>query len=140
VQLFEREREKNGKGRKEMSPAGGAGTGAVPRPHKPDASIGQHPPLQWLLHHLALELNAKCKARFPEYLAQVMRQLGSDDRIACIIHDEFMYFSQETTKDLKLPSIVLRTASAANFFARDALFQLKAEGHLPFPGYIIIYV
>jgi hypothetical protein len=134
VQLFERERKKNGKGRKEMSPAGGAGTGAVPRPHKPDASIGQHPPLQWLLHHLALELNAKCKARFPEYLAQVMRQLGSDDS------DEFMYFSQETTKDLKLPSIVLRTASAANFFARDALFQLKVEGHLPFPGYIIIYV
>jgi hypothetical protein len=81
-----------------------------------------------------LELNAKCKARFPECLAQVMAQLGSDDRIACIIHDEFMYFSQETAKDLKIPSIVLRTASAANFFARDALFQLKAEGHLPFPG------
>ncbi|XP_059430989.1 UDP-glycosyltransferase 76E2-like [Corylus avellana] len=83
-----------------------------------------------------LELNAKCKARFPECLAQVMTQLGSDDdRIACIIHDEFMYFSQETAKDLKLPSIVLRTASASNFFARDALFQLKAEGHLPFPEY-----
>ena len=68
-----------------------------------------------------------------------MRQLGSDDRIACIIHDKFMYFSQETAKDLKLPSIVLRTgtANAANFFARDALFQLKAEGHLPFPGTLL---
>ncbi|KAE8039168.1 hypothetical protein FH972_011606 [Carpinus fangiana] len=58
------------------------------------------------------------QARFPECLAQVMMHLGSDDRIACIIHDEFMYFSQETAKDLKIPSIVLRTASAANFFAR----------------------
>jgi hypothetical protein len=66
-----------------------------------------------------------------------MRQLGSDDRIACIIHDEIMYFSQETANYLKLSSIVLRTASATNFFARDALFQLKAEGHLPFPGTLL---
>jgi hypothetical protein len=84
-----------------------------------------------------LELNAKCKARFPECLAQVMWQLGSGDRFACIIHDEFMYFSQETAKDLKLPSIVLRLASAANFFAREALLQLKAECHLPFPGTLL---
>jgi hypothetical protein len=84
-----------------------------------------------------LELNAKCKARFPECLAQVMTQLGSDNRIACIIHDDFMFFSQETAKDLKIPSIVLRTTSASNFFARDALFQLKAEGHLPFPGTLL---
>jgi hypothetical protein len=159
-----------------MSPVGGAGTGAVPRPHKPNASVGQHPPLQWLLHHcrspqfnspdpsthpdfiflplpnsssnqniltgdgvaFVLELNAECKARFPECLAQVMTQLlGSDDRIACIIHDDFMFFSQETAKDLKIPSIILRTTSASNFLARDALFQLKAEGHLPFPGTLL---
>ncbi|KAE8039175.1 hypothetical protein FH972_011613 [Carpinus fangiana] len=63
-----------------------------------------------------LELNAKCKARFPECLAQVMTQIGLHDRIACIIYDEFMYFSEETAKDLKLPSIILRTASASNFF------------------------
>ncbi|KAE8039178.1 hypothetical protein FH972_011616 [Carpinus fangiana] len=87
------------------------------------------------------QLNAKCKARFPECLAELMRQLGSDDRIACIIYDEFMYFSEEMAKHLKLPSIILRTTSASNFFARDALFKLKAEGHLPLLGiYIYIYI
>jgi hypothetical protein len=149
----QREEEENGKARKEMSSAGGAGTMPFPRPHNLNALVGQHPPLQWLLHHcrspqynfpnpsthpdfsflplpdsssdqnilagdgvaFILELNAKYKARFPECLAQVMTQLGSDDIIACIIHDEFMYFSQQTAKDLKIPSIVLRTASATTW-------------------------
>jgi hypothetical protein len=68
-----------------------------------------------------------------------MRQQGSDDEIACIIHDEFMYFSEAAAKDLMLPSIILRTNSAAHFLARTALIQLKTEGHIPFPG-IYIYV
>jgi hypothetical protein len=79
---------------------------------------------------LVFHLNAVCKARFRECLAEV----GSDDEIACIIYDEFMYFSEETAKDLNLPSIILRTASASTFLTRTALFNLKAEGHIPFPG------
>jgi len=86
-----------------------------------------------------LQLNAKCKARFRECLAEVMRQQGSDDEIACIIYDEFMFFAEEMPKDLNLPSIILRTSSASNFLARTALIQLKAEGHIPFPG-IYIYI
>jgi hypothetical protein len=174
--MFERERKKKKRKRKERDVSGRwcryRFQGHV---HKPNASVGQHLPLQWLLHHcrsrqynspyssthldfsfvplldsssdhnilvadgvaFVLELNAKCKARFPECLAQVMWQLGSGDRFACIIHDEFMYFSQETAKDLKFPSIVLRLASAANFFAREALLQLKVECHLPFPGTLL---
>jgi hypothetical protein len=87
-----------------------------------------------------LQLNAKCKARFRECLAaEVMRQQGPDDGIACIIHDELMYFSAAAAKDIKLPSIVLRTSSAATFLARTALINLKAEGHIPFPG-ILLYM
>ncbi|XP_059430955.1 UDP-glycosyltransferase 76E2-like [Corylus avellana] len=83
------------------------------------------------------QLNAKCKARFRECLAdQVMmsRQQGkTDDAIACIIYDEVMHFSEETAKDLNLPSIILRTGSASHFLTRSALVQLiKTEGHLPF--------
>jgi hypothetical protein len=81
-----------------------------------------------------LQLNTNCKARFQECLGEEMRQQGPDDGIACIIHDELMYFSEAAAKDLTLPSIVLRTNSAANFLARHALFQLKAEDHIPFPG------
>jgi hypothetical protein len=86
-----------------------------------------------------LQLNAKCKARFRECLA-ADEATGADDGIACIIYDEFMFFSEETAKDLNLPSIILRTSSASNFLARIALIQLKTEGHIPFPGiYIYIY-
>ncbi|XP_062171946.1 UDP-glycosyltransferase 76E2-like [Alnus glutinosa] len=80
-----------------------------------------------------LQLNAKCKARSRECLAEVMRQQGSDNGIACIIYDEYMFLSEETAKDLNLPSIILRTSTASNFLARTALIQLKTEGHIPFP-------
>jgi hypothetical protein len=86
-----------------------------------------------------LQLNTNCKARLQECFAQVMRQQDSDDGlIACIIYDEFMYFSGETAKDLNLPSIILSTASASYFIVRTALIQLKTEGQIPFPG-IYIY-
>ncbi|XP_059430402.1 UDP-glycosyltransferase 76E2-like [Corylus avellana] len=100
----------------------------------PDSS-SDHNILAGELIAFALELNAKCKARFPECLAdEVMRQQGSDiNGIACIIYDEFMYFSEETAKDLNLPSVILRTASASSFLTRTALINLKAEGHIPFP-------
>jgi hypothetical protein len=84
--------------------------------------------------NFTLQLNTNCKARFQECLAEVMRQLGPYDGIACIIYDQLMYFSEAAAKDLKLPCIVLRTGSAAVSLAGDALFQLKAEGHIPFPG------
>ncbi|KAE8039167.1 hypothetical protein FH972_011605 [Carpinus fangiana] len=81
------------------------------------------------------QLNAKCKDRFRECVAGVMRQQGkTDDAIACVIYDEVMYFSGEAAKDLNLPSIILRTGSASYFLARTALVQLiKTEGHIPFP-------
>ncbi|XP_059445062.1 UDP-glycosyltransferase 76E4-like [Corylus avellana] len=81
----------------------------------------------------ALQLNTDCKARFQECLAQVMRQLGPYDGIACIIYDQLMYFPEAAAKDLKLPCIVFQSGSAAVSLACDALFQLKAEGHIPFP-------
>ena len=83
------------------------------------------------------ELNVNYKARFHECLAQVMEQQGLEDRIACVIYDEVMCFSEAVAMELKLPSVVLRTASAATFLARTSILQLKAEGYIPFPG---IYV
>ena len=85
------------------------------------------------------QLNAECKDRFRECLAGVMRQQGeTDDAIACVIYDEAMYFSEETAKDLNLPSIILRTGSASHFLARTALVQLIKTGHIPFPGTILL--
>ena len=70
-------------------------------------------------------------------MAEVMRQQGLDDGIACIIYDELMYFTEAAAKNLKLPSIILCTGCAANSLARIALTQLKQQGPIPFPG---IYV
>ncbi|KAF2311923.1 hypothetical protein GH714_027408 [Hevea brasiliensis] len=56
-----------------------------------------------------------------------------DDGISCIIYDELMYFSESVANHLKLPSIVLRTISAATYISRVAILQLKAEGYIPFP-------
>ncbi|KAB1220160.1 UDP-glycosyltransferase 76E2 [Morella rubra] len=54
-----------------------------------------------------------------------------EDDIACIIHDEFMYFSEAVATSLKLPSIILRTTSAATSLARPTIVQLQAEGRIP---------
>ncbi|KAB1215431.1 UDP-glycosyltransferase 76E11 [Morella rubra] len=56
-----------------------------------------------------------------------------EDDIACIIHDEFMYFSEAVATSLKLPSIILRTTSAATSLARPTIVQLQAEGRIPLP-------
>jgi hypothetical protein len=99
----------------------------LPLPDTSSALTGEFIPF-------ALQLNINCEARFKECLAEVIRQQGPDNGIACIIYDEIMYFSQAAAKDLKLLSIVLRTGCAAISLTRDILFQLSAEGHIPFPG------
>jgi hypothetical protein len=103
----------------------------------PDTSSG--PPVPGDIIASLVELNTNYKARFQECLAEVKRQQGPDDGIACIIYDELMYFSQAEAKHLKLPSIVLTISSAAHFLARSALIQLRAEGHIPFPGMSIFH-
>jgi hypothetical protein len=81
-------------------------------------------------------INANCRSHLHECLSQMMtaREGPDDGDIACIIYDEFMYFSEAVANSLKLPSIILTTMSAATFLARSALLQLMAEGRLPFQG------
>ena len=42
---------RDGRAREETPCRGGASTISVTRPHKPNASIGQHPLFQWLFRH-----------------------------------------------------------------------------------------
>ncbi|KAE8039165.1 hypothetical protein FH972_011603 [Carpinus fangiana] len=126
-----RARERDRKARQETSTSSaGASTNAVPRPHTSSAVTNGE------FIAFSLQLNTNCKARFQECMAEVMRQQGLDDGIACIIYDDLMYFSEAAAKDLKLPSIILRTGCAANFLARIALTQLKQQGHIPFPEFL----
>lgn len=70
---------------------------------------------------IILRLNANCKAPFQECLARLMEKHNSvEEKISCIIYDEIMYFSAAVADQLKLPSIILRTAGAAAVLCRDA--------------------
>ncbi|XP_015873847.3 UDP-glucose iridoid glucosyltransferase [Ziziphus jujuba] len=78
---------------------------------------------------LVLNINHNCK----ESLNQLIQQEDPHRKeIACIISDELMYFAEAVAANLKLPSIVLRTTSAATALAWSAVLELKAQGLIPF--------
>lgn len=86
---------------------------------------------------LVLGINVNCKLSFQESLANHRLTLNRQDvekEIACMISDELMYFAEAVANNLKLPSIILRTGSAATFLARCALLELKEQGLIPFHG------
>ncbi|KAL0460559.1 UNVERIFIED_CONTAM: UDP-glycosyltransferase 76E1 [Sesamum latifolium] len=54
--------------------------------------------------------------------------------VACIVYDSFMKFADAVANRLKLPSIVLRTTTAAYMHSHNVMFQLLAEDLIPLPG------
>lgn len=81
-------------------------------------------------------LNVNCQAPFRECLVKMADQVEKEkeEEIACIIYDEYMYFSDAAAKQVKLPSMILRTVSASAYTPRTAIIQLKAEGSLTLKG------
>ncbi|OAY57797.1 UDP-glucose iridoid glucosyltransferase [Manihot esculenta] len=82
---------------------------------------------------IILALNERCRIPFQECLIRMMLQSESCEEITCIIYDDLMYFSEEVANHLNIPSIVLRTSSAASLLSRLAILQLKDEGYIPIP-------
>lgn len=89
------------------------------------------------LTHIVTTMNENCKVSFKKSLEQ---QEAKMDEIVCILWDEYMYFSDAVATSLKLPSIILRTSTAATNLARCALLQLHAQGHIPFQGMYMGYI
>ncbi|PON80935.1 UDP-glucuronosyl/UDP-glucosyltransferase [Trema orientale] len=58
--------------------------------------------------------NIICKPTLQAALAQMMGREDHHEKIAYIIYDEYMYFSEEVANHLRLPSIILSTSSATN--------------------------
>ncbi|KAL0390433.1 UNVERIFIED_CONTAM: UDP-glycosyltransferase 76E1 [Sesamum calycinum] len=54
-------------------------------------------------------------------------------QVACIIYDSIMNFVDAVAGRLKLPSIVLRTTTAAYMHSHNVMFQLLAENLIPLP-------
>ena len=82
---------------------------------------------------LIQRLNVNCKSHLQECLSQIVTG-GQQDDIACIIYDELMFFVETVANFLKLPSIILRTTSAATLIARTTLAKLKLEGLVSLEG------
>ncbi|KAJ4850888.1 hypothetical protein Tsubulata_031452 [Turnera subulata] len=81
------------------------------------------------------ELNVTCKAPFQECLEQMVKARNvpnDDDKVIWVIYDELMHFAEAAANHLGLPTILLRTISAATFVSRSAILQLEAQGLIPF--------
>ena len=90
--------------------------------------LSQHDISTGDIAHILSAINDNCKLRFQQLVEQKQHE------IACIIFDEHMYFCDSVAANLKLPSITLRTTSAATFLARSAVISLIKQGCLPFQG------
>ncbi|KAH6825997.1 pentatricopeptide repeat-containing protein [Perilla frutescens var. hirtella] len=53
--------------------------------------------------------------------------------VACVIYDNIMKFVDAVAKRLRLPTILLRTTSAAFMHSHLALFHLAAKKSIPLP-------
>lgn len=76
-------------------------------------------------------LNLKCKAGFRDCLARIIADRSRDLGLVCIIFDAAMYFSGDVATEFKVPKLVLRTSTAANFLGLSLLNQ---RGSLPDQG------
>ncbi|KAK4724940.1 hypothetical protein R3W88_027719 [Solanum pinnatisectum] len=75
------------------------------------------------------DLNENCKAPLRNYLVEMMKEEG--DQLACIVYDNVMIFVDDVATQLRLPSIVLHTSSAAYLHSMITIFQ-QPEKYFPF--------
>ncbi|PON80943.1 UDP-glucuronosyl/UDP-glucosyltransferase [Trema orientale] len=80
-----------------------------------------------------MAVNTNCKESFQEYLEKVIVN-EEKEVISCVISDELMFFAEAVANDLKLPSIILRTTSAATSIARSTLIKLAEQGRVHSKG------
>ena len=76
-------------------------------------------------------INLNCQAPLQEL--ELQKQTAYS-QVAGVIHDSLMYFAATVANDNKIPSLVLRTSSAAFVQAYAALPHLLAEGSFLFQG------
>ncbi|KAL0436802.1 UNVERIFIED_CONTAM: UDP-glucose iridoid glucosyltransferase [Sesamum radiatum] len=79
-------------------------------------------------------VNTNCEAPFHEHMMKMAAEEEVCGRpVACIIYDSIMKFADAVANRLELPSIVLRTTTAAYMHSHNVMFQLLAENLIPLP-------
>ncbi|XP_004955864.1 UDP-glycosyltransferase 76B1 isoform X1 [Setaria italica] len=89
---------------------------------------GGHP-LQDIAKRI-LDMNRACEAPFRERLAALLERREGDD-VACLVADAHLLAMVDVARGLGVPTLVLRTASAACFRCFLAYPMLHEKGYLP---------
>ncbi|XP_010923187.1 UDP-glycosyltransferase 76F1 [Elaeis guineensis] len=79
---------------------------------------------------MILSLNANCEGPFRDQMSRMRLERGGEP-IACVVVDALLYSGQAVAKQLGLPTLVLRTGSAASFNMFIAFPLLWKRGYLP---------
>ncbi|CAA7032191.1 unnamed protein product [Microthlaspi erraticum] len=74
-----------------------------------------------------IKLNQTCEASFKHCLGQLLQEAGD---IACVVSDEYMYFTKSASKEFQLPSVIFSTTSATAFVCRSVLAKLNPDKFL----------
>ncbi|KAK4492073.1 hypothetical protein RD792_002870 [Penstemon davidsonii] len=76
-------------------------------------------------------INTKCEASFHDYMVQLLDEEEVLGEVACIIYDSIMHFVDVVATSLKIPTMVLRTNTAAFMHSHITLFQLLEDKAIP---------
>lgn len=77
-------------------------------------------------------VNINCEAPFRDFLGRMLMKEG--ERLACIVTDAILHFTQGVAEEFEIKRIVLRTSSAASFHPFEALPMLRENGYIPTQG------
>ncbi|XP_056861119.1 UDP-glycosyltransferase 76E2 [Raphanus sativus] len=77
-----------------------------------------------------MKLNQICEASFKHCFAQLLQEQVSRDDIACVIYDEYMYFSAAAFKEFQLPSVIFSTTNATAFVCRSVFAKVNVDKFL----------
>uniref|UniRef100_K3ZSY1 Glycosyltransferase n=2 Tax=Setaria italica TaxID=4555 RepID=K3ZSY1_SETIT len=78
-----------------------------------------------------LAVNRACEAPFRERLAALLEQQREDDVVACLVADAHLLTLLGVARGLGVPTLVLRTGSAAGFRCFTAFPMLCDKGYQP---------
>ncbi|KAM7265456.1 hypothetical protein ACFE04_003139 [Oxalis oulophora] len=76
-------------------------------------------------------INLQCVNPLQNLLPELMLEYSKMDRVACLITDANLHFTQALADEIKLPRLVLRTSNVSSFFGFVALPILKKKNYLP---------
>ncbi|KAF8690540.1 hypothetical protein HU200_040902 [Digitaria exilis] len=93
---------------------------------------GDGTPAQGTLVERILDMNRACEAPFRERLATLLlERRPEEEEVACLVADAHLLTPLDVARGLGLPTLVLRTASAACFRCFLAYPMLYEKGYLP---------